>query len=63
MTISVDVCLRGDDFATTTTIDGVNRQPHAWTDDDVRMVLEGMLRAMDRLNRPGGEDRDRKSVV
>jgi hypothetical protein len=57
MDISVDVCLRGDDFATTTTIEGVARAPRAWTDDDVRMVLEGMLRAMDRLKRPGEAER------
>ncbi len=57
MKISVDVCLRGDDFATTSAIEGVDRQPNAWTDDDVRRVLEGMLRAMDRRRRPGEEDR------
>ncbi len=28
-----------------------------WTDDDVRAVLEGMLRTMDRLKHPGGEER------
>ena len=57
MKISVDVWLRGDDFATTSAIEGVTRTPKAWTDDDVRVVLEGMLRAMDRLKRPGGEER------
>jgi hypothetical protein len=35
----------------------VNRAPAAWVDDDVRLVLEGMLRAMDRLKRPGESDR------
>jgi hypothetical protein len=57
MTVSVDIWLRGTDHATTTTIDGIARQPDAWTDDDVRLVLEGMLRAMDRLKRPGESDR------
>src|SRR5207249_7188093 len=49
--------LRGDDFATTATIEGIARPPAAWTDEDVRLVLEGMLRAMDRLKRPGEDDR------
>jgi hypothetical protein len=55
--IPVDVWLRGSDYATTVSIDGVARTPSAWTDDDVRSVLEGMLRAMDRLKRPGEDDR------
>jgi len=57
MTVPVDVWLRGHDHATTVEVAGIARAPRAWTDDDVRMVLEGMLRAMDRLKRPGGEDR------
>jgi len=58
MTVSVDVWLRGSDFATTDRIEGIERQPRQWTDDDVRQVLEGMLRAMDRRKRPGEPDRD-----
>jgi hypothetical protein len=57
MKLSVDVWLRGTDFATTESI-AVERQPDAWTDDDVRAVLEGMLRAMDRKKRPGEADRE-----
>jgi hypothetical protein len=57
MRVTVDVWLRGQEHATTAQIDGVNRAPAAWTDDDVRLVLEGMLRAMDRLKRPGETDR------
>jgi hypothetical protein len=53
----VDVWLRGTDHATTATIDGIVRPPRAWADDDVRLVLEGMLRAMDRAKRPGAADR------
>ena len=56
MTVQVDVCLRGQDFATTRSIDGVVREPHAWTDDDVRTVLHGMLRAMHQLKHPGESD-------
>jgi hypothetical protein len=57
MTVSVDVWLRGTDFARTETIDGIDRAPDQWTDADVREVLEGMLRAMDRQKRPGEPDR------
>lgn len=52
MNVSVDVWLRGQDFATTKSIDGVLREPQAWTDDDVRTVLEGMLLEMHRLKHP-----------
>ena len=57
MSIPVDIWLRGNDFATTETIAGVSNPPSAWGEDDVRLVLEGMLRAMDRLKRPGESDR------
>jgi hypothetical protein len=53
MNVQVDVWLRGQDFATTRSIDGILREPGAWTDDDVRAVLEGMLRAMHGLKHPG----------
>jgi hypothetical protein len=56
--VSVDVWLRGSDFATTETIQGLSRAPREWVDDDVRTLLEGMLRAMDRRKRPGEADRD-----
>ncbi len=52
MTVTVDVCLRGQDFATTRSIDGIEREPSAWTDDDVRQVLQGMLQAMHQLKHP-----------
>jgi hypothetical protein len=55
--VPVDIWLRGSDHATTVQIDGVARAPRAWTDEDVRVVIEGMLRAMDRLKRPGEADR------
>ena len=53
MTIHVDIWLRGTTVATTETIEGIAREPDAWMDDDVRVVLEGMLHAMDRLKNPG----------
>jgi hypothetical protein len=57
MSIPIDIWLRGTDFATTGAIEEVTRAPKAWTDADVRLVLEGMLRAMDRQKRPGEDDR------
>ena len=55
MTVDVDVWLRGQDFATTRSIGGIAREPSAWTDEDVRCVLEGMLGAMHRLKHPSEE--------
>jgi hypothetical protein len=49
MKVPVEICLRGDDFASTESIVGVAPDPSAWTDDDVRQVLEGMLHAMHRV--------------
>jgi hypothetical protein len=57
MTVDVDVWLRGSDFATTATVEDIARPPKEWTDDDVRLVLEGMLRTMHRLKHPGEADR------
>jgi hypothetical protein len=58
MRVSVDVWLRGDHHATTVTFDDVERVPREWQDEDVRLVLEGMLKAMDRTKRPGQPDRE-----
>lgn len=52
MTVSVDIWLRGQHTATTRPIEGIRREPSAWTDDDVRSVLEGMLTEMHRLKHP-----------
>jgi hypothetical protein len=52
MTFQVDVWLRGDQVATTKTIEGLRHSAPAWDDDDVRVVLEGMLRAMHQLKHP-----------
>jgi hypothetical protein len=57
MTVQVDIWLRGNDFATTQAIEGVVREPRAWTDEDVRRVLEGMLGAMHRLKHPDDAER------
>lgn len=52
MTPSVDIWLRGSDEAATRPLPGIEREPAQWTDDDVRAVLEGMLREMHRLKFP-----------
>jgi hypothetical protein len=57
MTIDVDVWLRGNNFATTQSFTSVAREPAAWTDEDVRTVLEGMLEVMHRLKHPAEEQR------
>ena len=57
MTVHVDVWLRGQDFATTQAIEGLKREPAEWTDDDVRLVLEGMLQAMHRSKHPDDAER------
>ena len=57
MSVSVDIWLRGTDFATTDTIDHITTPASGWSDADVRRLLEGMLRAMDRRKRPGEPDR------
>jgi hypothetical protein len=56
MSIQVDVWLRGTDVAQTETLDDVIRPPAAWSDDDVRVVLEGMLRTMHRLKHRSEEE-------
>ena len=61
MKIQVDVWLRGQDFATTRPIEGVTHEPKAWTDEDVRTILEGMLHMMHTLKHPG--DAGRPTIV
>ena len=56
-TVPVDIWLRGQDFATTRSVGGVTRDAAVWTDQDVRLVLEGMLREMHKLKHPGDESR------
>lgn len=57
MLIPVDIWLREKDQSTTTTIDGIAREPKDWTDDDVRAVLTGMLEQMHRLRHPDTDPR------
>jgi hypothetical protein len=55
MDIAVDVWVRGENDATTARIEGVNREPEAWTDGDIGTVLTGMLRALDRARNPDAD--------
>ena len=57
MTIPVDIWIRGTEVATTKDIPNVTREPEAWTEDDVRTILEGMLHAMDEAKNPGQANR------
>jgi hypothetical protein len=52
MSFQVDIWLRGTDVAATAPLEGIDAAPESWTDDDVRLVLEAMLRAMYRLKHP-----------
>jgi hypothetical protein len=52
VSIAVDIWLRGSDVATTAALEGRSRPPNDWTDDDVRLLLEGMLQAMHRAKHP-----------
>lgn len=56
MNVPVEICLKGENFATAASIADVTREPRAWTDADVRTVLEGMLQAMHRRRYPGEAD-------
>lgn len=52
MEFVVEIWLRGDNHATSTTIAPSIPEPRAWTDADVVAVLEGMLRALERARHP-----------
>ena len=52
MEFVVEIWLRGENHATSTTIAPVVRAPRAWTEADIVAVLEGMLRALERARHP-----------
>ena len=54
MTFDVEIVLRGMDRGATETVVHDGNDPLAWTDDDVRGVLRGILLAIDRVKNPGG---------
>lgn len=53
--IDVDVWVRGRQDAMTERIQGVPAEAAAWTDDDVKALLQQMLLALERVKNPGGE--------
>ena len=55
MNASVDIWLRGENHATTVPLPAIARQPGAWTEEDVAVVLTSMLRAMDRTANPSSD--------
>jgi hypothetical protein len=58
MRLEIEVWLRGNDFAITDAVDTSLPAPDAWSDDDVRLLLKELLRAIDRAKHPDA-DRDR----
>jgi hypothetical protein len=58
MQLEIEVWLRGNDFATTDVVEVPLAAPDRWTDQDVRRLLEELLRAIDRAQHPEA-DRDR----
>jgi hypothetical protein len=57
MQLEIEVWLRGTDVGTTQTVDAPIPEPAQWTDDDVRVVLEELLRAIDRAKNGDREPR------
>lgn len=58
MQIEIEVWLRGNDFATTDFVEAPLAAPDRWTDQDVRTLLQELLRAIERARHPEA-DRDR----
>ena len=55
MRLSVEIMLRGNNHVFTETLVHPT-EPAAWTDDDVAVILKGMLRAMARAQGPEAGD-------
>jgi len=52
MPLEIEVWLRGNDHAVTDTVDLALPDPSAWTDEEMRRLLEELLRAIDRAKNP-----------
>ena len=63
MTVPVEICLKGDDFATNETITSITRAPRAWTDTDVRLVLTVPARALPAGRRLRGGQASRRGEL
>lgn len=55
MQLEIEVWLRGNDFAETVAVDAAVSPPDRWTDRDVRVLLEELLRAIDRAQHPDAD--------
>jgi hypothetical protein len=55
MELEIEVWLRGSDSASTEVVSATMAEPTAWTDDDVRVLLEELLRAIERGRNPGAD--------
>ena len=55
MRLDIEVWLRGDDFATTDTVEVPVPPADAWTDSDMRLVLKELLRSIDRAKNPDAD--------
>lgn len=53
--IDVDVWVRGQQDAMTRRIEGVPEDAALWSDEDVKLLLEKMLLALDRAKNPAGD--------
>jgi hypothetical protein len=53
--IDVDVWVRGRQDAITERVRGIQDDASAWTDEDVKKLLEGMLLALQRTSDPSGD--------
>ena len=58
MRLEIEVWLKGTDFGTTEVVEVPLGPPRGWTDDEVRVLLKELLRAVDRAKSPDA-DRDR----
>jgi hypothetical protein len=54
--MTVDIWLRGTDFAKTHTLSGVALDPATWTDHEVSKLLKAMLLAIHRAKNPDASD-------
>ncbi len=55
MRLEIEVWLRGNDFATTDVVDAPLGPPRGWADDDVRVLLKELLRAVERAKSPDAD--------
>jgi hypothetical protein len=57
MTFNVEVVLKGRDYAVTEAVSVGHGEPSSWTEPAVRDVLIEILRAIDKVENPGVENR------